>query len=126
MRCSTINLGISDYDILNPVEVRYITNKGKNKKLKEIKVIPCNYTIWDHIDIKGPNITIRELINNFKLLFILSVIGVMSSIVGIVTALNGGSGRRIVIILSIIALIVNIVIFALSGYILLHNIWSIP
>ena len=71
-------------------------------------------------------LTIIGLINTFKLLFILSVIGVMSSIVGIVTALNGGSGRRIVIILSIIALIVNIVIFALSGYILLHNIWSIP
>ena len=67
MRCSAINLGISDYDIFNPEEARYITNKEKNEKSKEIKVIPCNYTIWDHIEIKGPNITIRELINLFKL-----------------------------------------------------------
>ena len=27
MRCSAINLGISDYDIFNPEEARYITNK---------------------------------------------------------------------------------------------------
>ena len=58
MRCSAINLGISDYDIFNPEEARYITNK---------EVIPCNYTIWEHIEIKWPNITIRELINLFKL-----------------------------------------------------------
>ena len=67
MRCSAINLGISDYDIFNPEEARYITNKEKKEKSIEIKVIPYNYTIWDHIEIKGPNITIRELINLFKL-----------------------------------------------------------
>ena len=67
MRCSAINLGISDYDIFNPEEARYIANKEKKEKSIEIKVIPCNYTIWDHIEIKGPNITIRELINLFKL-----------------------------------------------------------
>ena len=31
MRCSAINLGISDYDIFNPEEARYITNKEKKK-----------------------------------------------------------------------------------------------
>ena len=51
MRCSAINLGISDYDIFNPEEARYITNKEKKEKSIEIR----------------PNITIRELINLFKL-----------------------------------------------------------
>ena len=43
MRCSAINLGISDYDIFNPEEARYITNKEKNEKSKETKVNYHNY-----------------------------------------------------------------------------------
>jgi len=73
MKCSAINLGISDYDIFCPEETRYITNKEKNEKSKEIKVIPCRHTVWDHIEIKGPGITIRELINLFKLKYNITI-----------------------------------------------------
>ena len=40
MRCSAINLGISDYDIFNPEEARYITNKEKKRKIKRDKSNP--------------------------------------------------------------------------------------
>ena len=67
MKCSAFNLGLSDFDIFSPEETRYITDKNKNDNSKAIKVIPDKYSVWDHIEIIGPNITIKELIKLFKL-----------------------------------------------------------
>ena len=58
MKCSAINLGISDYDIFSPEEARYITNKEKKWKVKRDKT----------------NISIRELINLFKLKYMIDFI----------------------------------------------------
>ena len=67
MKSSAINLGLSDYDIFSPEETRYITDKNKTDNSKAIKVIPENYSVWDYIEIKGPNITIKEIMKLFKL-----------------------------------------------------------
>ena len=49
-----------------PEEKRYIKDFPKSEKALAKKVIPKDFTIWDKIDIYGPNITVKNLVDNFK------------------------------------------------------------
>ena len=66
LRCGAFNLGTSEFDIFFPEEKRYIKNKPKAKDSPEYIVIPKEYTCWDKIDIMGPNMIIKTLIDDFK------------------------------------------------------------
>ena len=67
LRCGAFNLATSEFDIFIPEEKRYIKNIPKKKDSPEYKVIPKEFTVWDKIDIIGPNITIRNLLEDFKM-----------------------------------------------------------
>ena len=61
-----LNLAICQFDLYIPEEKRFIKDIPKTEKSLEKKVIPNEYTVWDKIDIYGPNITIKNLIDDFK------------------------------------------------------------
>lgn len=65
-RSGAFNLGTSEFDLFIPEEKRFIKNIPKTKTSPEYKVIPKEFTAWDKIDIKGPNIKISTLIKYFK------------------------------------------------------------
>ena len=65
-RSGAFNLGTSEFDLFIPEEKRFIKNIPKTKTSPEYKVIPKEFTVWDKIDIKGPNIKISSLIKYFK------------------------------------------------------------
>ena len=66
LRCGALNLATSEFDLFIPEEKRYIKNISKTKNTPEYKVIPNEFTIWDKIDIIGPNITIKNIVDDFK------------------------------------------------------------
>ena len=57
-RSAAFNLATSEFDLFIPEEKRYITDETK-------KVIPYQHTVWDKIDIIGPNKTIKNFIDIF-------------------------------------------------------------
>ena len=61
-----LNLGFSLIDLYIPEEKRYITESINNENILIKKVIPREYTIWDKIDIIGPNITVKNFVDYFK------------------------------------------------------------
>ena len=65
-RNSVLNLSISEFNLFMPEEKRYIKDFPKSEKALAKKVIPKDFTIWDKIDIYGPNITVKNLVDNFK------------------------------------------------------------
>ena len=65
-RSGAFNLATSEFDLFIPEEKHYTKNNPKTKTNPEYKVIPKEFTIWDKIDIKGPNLTIKSLVNEFK------------------------------------------------------------
>lgn len=62
----TFNLATSEFELSTPEDKRYIQNTPKTEKSSAIQVIPNEYTVWDKIDIFGPNLTIKNIINFFK------------------------------------------------------------
>ena len=46
-------------------EKRFIKDIQKNNEI-EYKAIPSEFTVWDKIDLKGPNLTIKSLVELFK------------------------------------------------------------
>ena len=66
LRCGAFNLATSEFDIFFPEEKRYIKNKPKTKYTPEYLVIPKEFTIWEKMDIIGPNMKIKELVEYFK------------------------------------------------------------
>ena len=64
-RSGALNLGTSEFDLFIPEEKRYIKDIQKNNE-GEYKVIPREFTVWDKIDLKGPNMTIKSLVELFK------------------------------------------------------------
>lgn len=66
LRSGAINLGISEFDLFIPEEKRYIKDFPQNENNPEYKVIPKEFTIWDKIDLYGPNMTIKSLVYYFK------------------------------------------------------------
>lgn len=65
-RSGAFNLATNEFDIFIPEEKRYIKDIPKTKNTPEYKVIPKEFTVWDKIDINGPNITIKDIVNFFK------------------------------------------------------------
>ena len=66
LRSGAFNLATSEYDLFIPEEKRYIKDIPKTKTTPEYKVIPKEFTVWDKIDIHGPNFTIKDLVKYFK------------------------------------------------------------
>ena len=65
-RNSSFNLAKNEYDLFKPEEKRYIKDAPKTQNSLEKKVIPREYTIWDKLDIYGPNLTMKSFIDYFK------------------------------------------------------------
>ena len=65
-RNSDFNLGTSIFDLYIPEEKRSIHDYINNENILVKKAIPREYTVWDKIDIIGPNKTVRNLDNDFK------------------------------------------------------------
>ena len=61
-----LNLATSHFDLYFPEEKRYIKDFINDENIVENKVVPGEYTVWDKIDILGPNKTIKELVDFFK------------------------------------------------------------
>lgn len=66
LRSGAINLSTNEYDLSIPEGKRYIQDKSKTDKTPEYKVIPKEFTVWDKIDIIGPNITVKTIVDDFK------------------------------------------------------------
>ena len=66
LRSGAINLSTNEYDLSIPEGKRYIQDKPKTDKTPEYKVIPKEFTVWDKIDIIGPNITVKTIVDDFK------------------------------------------------------------
>ncbi len=66
LRSGAINLGISEFDLFIPEEKRYTRDIPQTENSPEYKVIPKEFTVWDKIDLYGPNMTIKSLVYYFK------------------------------------------------------------
>ena len=66
LRSGAINLGISEFDLFIPEEKRYTKDIPQTENNPEYKVIPKEFTVWDKIDLYGPNMTIKSLVYYFK------------------------------------------------------------
>lgn len=65
-RNSDFNLGTGLFDLYIPEEKRYVQDSINIENILEKKVIPREYTVWDKIDIIGPNKTVRNIVDEFK------------------------------------------------------------
>ena len=65
-RNSAFNLATSNFNLFQPQEKIYIKNSPQTENSSEKIVIPKEYTVWDKIDIYGPNKTIKEIVEEFK------------------------------------------------------------
>ena len=65
-RNSAFNLATSNFNLFQPQEKIYIQNSPQTENSSEKIVIPKEYTVWDKIDIYGPNKTIKEIVEEFK------------------------------------------------------------
>ena len=61
-----LNLGISQLNAYIPEEKRFITDVINNKNIVEVKAIPREFSVWDKIDIIGPNKTVKDIVDEFK------------------------------------------------------------
>ena len=66
LRNCDINLGVNIINLYIPEEKRYITDSKNSENILVKKVIPKDYSVWDKIDIFGPNITVKNIIDDFK------------------------------------------------------------
>ena len=62
----SFNLAVSEFDLFTPEEKRYITDIQKTERSCGIKAIPGKFTIWDKLDINGPNLSAKKIIKYFK------------------------------------------------------------
>ena len=60
------NLATSHFDLYIPEEKRYIEDIPKTENSLEKKVITKPFTVWDNLDIYGPNMTVKHLVDFFK------------------------------------------------------------
>ena len=66
LRSGAINLGTSEFDLFIPEEKRYLKDIKQSGTNPGYKTIPKDFTVWDKIDLYGPNMTIKALIDFFK------------------------------------------------------------
>jgi ubiquitin-activating enzyme E1 len=62
----SFNLAVSGFDLSTPEEKRTITNIPKTERSAAIQVIPREYTVWDKLDLYGPNLKIKNIVDDFK------------------------------------------------------------
>ena len=60
------NLATSHFDLYIPEGKRYIKDIPKTENSFEKKVISKPFTVWDKLDLYGPNMTIKHLVDYFK------------------------------------------------------------
>ena len=65
-RNSNFNLATSIYDLCIPEEKRFITDTPKTETANETKVIPNKFTVWDKIDLYGPFLNVKNIVDTFK------------------------------------------------------------
>ena len=65
-RNSNFNLATSIYDLSIPEEKRFITDIPKTETANETKVIPKKFTVWDKIDLYGPFLNVKNIVDTFK------------------------------------------------------------
>jgi ubiquitin-activating enzyme E1 len=65
-RNSNFNLGTSIYDLSVPEGKRFIRDTPKTETSNEIKVIPKEYTVWDKIDLVGPSLNVKNVVDFFN------------------------------------------------------------
>ena len=65
-RNSNFNLATSIYDLSIPEEKRFITDSPKTETTNETKVIPNKFTVWDKIDLYGPFLNVKNIVDIFK------------------------------------------------------------
>ena len=65
-RNSNFNLATSIYDLSIPEEKRFITDTPKTQIANETKVIPKKFTVWDKIDLYGPFLNVKNIVDIFK------------------------------------------------------------
>ena len=63
-RSTAFNLGISEFNFFIPEEKRLIEDIQKTKETPEFKAI-TKFTVWDKIDLKGPNMKVNSIIDYF-------------------------------------------------------------
>lgn len=62
----SFNLAISEFDLSTPEEKRYIKYIPKTESSAAIQVIPNEYTVWDKLDLYGPNLKVKNIVDYFK------------------------------------------------------------
>ena len=62
----TFNLATSEFELSTPEDKRYIQNIPKTERSAAKIVIPKEFTVWDKIDLYGPNLKIKNIVNFFK------------------------------------------------------------
>ena len=65
-RNSNFNLATSIYDLSIPEEKRFIIDTPKTETANETKVIPNKFTVWDKIDLYGPFLNVKNIVDTFK------------------------------------------------------------
>ena len=60
------NLAVSKFNLCTPEKKRYITDLPKTERSAAIKVIPGKFTVWEKMDLNGPNLKIKNIIDYFK------------------------------------------------------------
>jgi len=88
MKGCSINIGLSQFNISNPEQIRYFSNQEKTENSKEIRVITGKYSVWDSIKIIGPNVTIEEIVNYFKKKFNIDIDFINSGTKNLVSLLD--------------------------------------
>ena len=64
-RSTAFNLGTSEYNFFIPEEKRFIEDIQKTKETPEYKTI-TKYTVWDKINLNGPNMKVNTILEYFK------------------------------------------------------------
>ena len=64
-RSTAFNLGTSEYNLFIPEEKRFIEDIQKTKETPEYKTI-TKYTVWDKINLNGPNMKVNTILDIFK------------------------------------------------------------
>ena len=66
LRSTAFNLATSEYDFFIPEEVKFIESSDKTENSSAFIVKPCDFTIWDMLYYLGPNLTVKDIIDDFK------------------------------------------------------------
>ena len=63
----TLNLAVNVFDLCTPEGKRFIKSTPKTERSAAKRVIPNDYTIWDKLDLYGPNLKIKNIVDYFKI-----------------------------------------------------------